>query len=303
MGVISSENFADILTPGFKKIYYTRLKPKEDIINKLFNRITCNRSFIKDSGIGAIPVPGEFSGTISYGDFSQLYDVTKTFPETAQGIQIRRRLKDDDEYRIMNRYPAKLGGRMSDAQQLDATSFYSEAFTYEPTDFDGCELCASDHPYNPDSASTQSNEGTTELSPAGLSSTRISMMKVTDDQGVRVTVQPNHIVIPVDLGDTLGQCLESKLQAFELSNTVNVQTKSRWSYTILPHETDTNNWFMLDLEMATQGEDAMFFFVDRISPEFGKDQSSDNFNAKFYSYARWNKYWNGWECIRGNLIA
>lgn len=304
MGVAASENFGDVISPGFRKIFYDRLKPKEDIIDKLFSVIGSEKSYVKDSGIGAIPVPTDFSGTINYDDFKQLYDITVNFPEIAQGIQIRRKLYDDDEYRIMNKYPSRLSKRMVDAQQLDATSLFSEAFTYAPADFDAVELCGADHPYNSNNSnSTQSNEGTTELTPAGLTSTRISMMKFTDDQGVRVGVLPDHCVFAIDLEDTFLEITKSKLKAIELSNTANVNTTSRWTYTVLPHEVDSNNWFMMDLSMAKEGEDAMLMWVNRINAEFGKDMSSDNFNAKFYSYARWNKYWNGWEFIFGNLVT
>lgn len=303
MGVAMSENFGDLISPGFRKIYYDRLKPKEDIIAKLFNMDKSEKSYVKDSGIGAIPTPTDFSGTINYDDFNQLYDITVNFPETAQGIQIRRKLYDDDEYKVMNKYPAKLGRRMGDAQQIDATALWSEAFTYAPSDFDAKPLCDAAHPYNSnDTGSTQNNEGTSALSPASLTATRISMMKFTDDQGVRVNVIPDHIVIPIDLEDTLGEILKSNLKAHELSNTTNVNASARWSSTVLPYETNATNWFMLDLSMAKDGEDAMLNWVTRIFPEFGKDQSSDNFNAKFYSYGRWNKYWNGWEFVYGHLV-
>ena len=60
---------------------------------------------------------------------------------------------------------------------------------------------------------------------------------------------------------------------------------------------------MLDLDYAKGGEDAMLIFVDRIKAEFGKDMSSDTFQSKFYSYARWNKYWNDWKFVYGHLVS
>lgn len=296
--IAASGNFGDLLTPGFRKLYNERYKAKASIIPLVYSMVTAeNKSFVKDSSVGSFDDPTNFSGQLQYDTVSQQYDITVNFPEIAAGFKIERKLYDDDLYNIMNKKPRGLARAMARAREKDATSLFEEAFTYEPSDGDGAELCASDHGSASDTSYSKSNEGTTALSPASLTATRILMMKFTDDRDNRIEVMPDTIIIPLDLEDTFDEITKSKLKAHELSNTTNVQ-EGRWKKVILPYMTDTTNWFMADSDMMEE----MLIWVDRVKAEFGKDMSSDTFNAKYYTYARWNKYWNDWRFIYGHNV-
>jgi len=71
-----SENFGDLLTPGLKKIYNDQFAQIPEMRPMLFNIQTSDKSYEKDSAIGVFSDITPFTGTISYDEIYQGYDVT-----------------------------------------------------------------------------------------------------------------------------------------------------------------------------------------------------------------------------------
>jgi len=89
-----SENFGDLLTPGLRKIYNDQFAQIPEMRPMLFNIQTSGVSYEKDSSVGAFSDLTPFTGTISYDEIYQGYDVTYTHVEYAKGFKIERKLYD-----------------------------------------------------------------------------------------------------------------------------------------------------------------------------------------------------------------
>ena len=111
----------------------------------------------------------------------QLFKKSYTHVQFARGFTVERALWDDDQYNIINKKPAGLALAAMRKREKDAASVFNNAFSAE-TGGDGAELCASDHPYSPTNAGTQSNEGTTALSYQAIVDTRELMRAYLDDR-------------------------------------------------------------------------------------------------------------------------
>jgi len=113
--------------------------------------------------------------------------------------------------------------------------------------FDAKAFFASDHPIE-HTGSTQSNTGSTALSYASVVAARTAMMKMKDDYGEPMEVDPNLLVVPVDLYDAALKITGSSFDPSEGTAT-SFQAKNNLSGIKViksAYLTDTNNWFLFD---------------------------------------------------------
>ena len=95
---LTAGNFADLLKPGLKGIFDDTIAGRpQDMIDMLFNVQSSTRFEEQYQGMGAQGIVPVFDGTVPYADFDAGYRVDIRNYELAQGIQIERRLVDDDQ--------------------------------------------------------------------------------------------------------------------------------------------------------------------------------------------------------------
>ena len=97
-----STNFGDLLDPRFQKIFHEQFKDHNDMLPILFSFAPDNgRDTMTWSDVGTLDDWTQFEGTVNYDSQSQGFDVTATSVEFVNGIQIERKLFDDDQFNIM----------------------------------------------------------------------------------------------------------------------------------------------------------------------------------------------------------
>jgi hypothetical protein len=89
-----SENFADLLEPGLRKIFTDQYNQIPEMYQSLFNVNTTEKPYEKDSSVGAFGDMEPFNGQITYDEVYQGYDVKYEFAEFAKGFKIERKLFD-----------------------------------------------------------------------------------------------------------------------------------------------------------------------------------------------------------------
>src|SRR3990167_1647244 len=135
-------NWNDLLEKDFRKIYQGQYRVLPTMVPDLFNVQRSEAAFEKTSGVGTVPDFIEFTGKIEEVSPTQKYDKTYTFTEYAAKIEIQRRLAADDQYRVMSRLPKGLATSASRSREKTGAQIFSLAFTFQPSDGDGAELCA-----------------------------------------------------------------------------------------------------------------------------------------------------------------
>jgi len=163
---------------------------------------------------------------------------------------------------------------------------------------EGAELCASDHVNAGDGAS-QSNEGTTAFSATAVEATRRSMVGFKGDQSETISVNPDMLILPINLEEQGYEIINSKGKVDVATNNVNFH-QGRYKMLVVPNFlTDTNNWFMVDSDLMKKD----LWWFDRIPLEFMQDKDSDTLLAKYLGYMRYGFGWIDWRFIFGHLVA
>jgi phage major head subunit gpT-like protein len=216
-----SASWNDLLEKDFRKIYMDQYRSLPAMVPDLFNVMRSEAAFEKTSQVGTVPDFIEFTGKISEVYPKQGYDKTYTFTEYAAKIEVTRKLAADDQYRVMSRLPRGLATSASRSREKLGAQIFSLAFTFEPTDGDGAELCASDHGSNVTGVGTQSNEGTLSLSATNVETTRINMHDFRDDQDEIISINPDTLTVPRDLEQTGWEIINTKGKVDTANNNAN----------------------------------------------------------------------------------
>ena len=130
MGLSTSLLHPDVLNPRFQKIFADRLKQLPDMIPDLYSTAEHQgRDTIRWSEEGAIDDFLPFTGSVDYDRTHQGYDVVATFAEFTRGIQVERKLFDDDQFQIFDQRPAGMARAANRTRQKHAARVHNLAFS------------------------------------------------------------------------------------------------------------------------------------------------------------------------------
>jgi len=197
----------------------------------------------------------------------------------------------------MNRYPKNLSISASRSREKLGAQIYDLAFTFEPTDGDGAELCASDHGSNVTGVASQSNEGTSALSATSVETTRIAMHGFKSDIGEKISVNPDTFTVPRDLEQTGWEIINTKGKVDTAENNANFH-KGKYKLVVWDRLTDTNDWFMSDYQMQKE----YLLWWNREPVQFFQDKDSNTMVAIYLGYYRVGTGWDDWRWIYGHLV-
>ena len=300
----TSGQFGDLLDPRFQRIFHENLPQLNDMLPELYTFPPDNgRNEMKWSDVGAYGDWAEFTGSVTYDSASQGYDTTATHVEFASGVQVERKLFDDDQYNIMDQRPAGLATAYQRTRQKHGARMFVNAFSVDTFFYNNSEavaLCSNSHTTT-SGASTATgfdNLVTTALSATAVSAARIQFRTFRDDRANRWSDNPDELWIPPDLFEEAFEIVNSMGKVDTANNNRNVHngvfTVKEWQYM-----TDVNDWFMSDSAQRKQ----MVFWVDRIPVEFAFAEDLDTIIAKWRGYARYSNAQTNWRWILGAQVS
>lgn len=296
--------FADLLDPRFQKIFKDNLVEPNDLIPMLYtDQSTNGRNNMTYSGVGQMPDWDEFNGTISYGSQSQGYDVTMTPIEFGKGIQIERRLFDDDQFHIMDQRPKALANAARRLRQKHAVRIFENAFSVDGYFYqhsEGVALCSDNHTTT-SGASTSSgfdNKITSAFTAVALAAARIQMVQFRGDVGEKLDYKPDEIWYPPNLYEQVFEVVNSTGKVDTANNNVNVH-KAAYDMYEITYMNDVNNWFVCN----KQARQEFLFWTDRVPIEFAMIEDFDTLIAKWRGYARWANCYTDWRWILGSQVS
>lgn len=296
-----SEQWAELLEPGLRQIYmdeYSGLAASSKI-PALFNVGPSTKAQEHDLGVGAFGAWHKYQGAINYQDNEQLFKTTYTHEEFADGITVERKLVDDDQYNVINQRARglALGGFLK--REQDAASVFNNAFSASYVGGDSVALCGS-HPYSPSNAATQSNSGTTAFSYNAIIATRLLMRKFENDRGDIIPINPDLLIVPLELEDEAWTYTQSMGKPGTADNDSNFVRSRGMSVVVWDSLTDTNNWFMADSRLMR----LFLNWFDRVPMEFAADPTSDySLVAKYRGYMRYSYGWSDWRWVYGHNVT
>jgi phage major head subunit gpT-like protein len=300
----TSTNFGDLLDPRFTKIFYEEYKQLPDMVGKLFTDVNTNgRNNMTWSNVGTLGDFTEFTGAVGYQSQSLGYNTTMTPVEFTNGIQVERKLFDDDQFHIMDQKPRALALSAFRTRQKHAARPLNNAFSVDSYFFinsEGVALCSDNHTTTSGAsvATGFDNKVTSALTATAVAAARIQMVQMRGDQGERIAISPDELWGPPDLYEQAYEIISSMGKVDTANNNRNVHegvyTFYEWNYL-----TSTKNWFMCDSTMRKQ----YAFWSDRVPLEFAMAEDLDTLLAKWRAYMRYGNAVTDWRWITGASVT
>ena len=291
--MLKNENMSYVLDKDIRKVFVQSYKEVPNPIANLYNVMSSDVATESVAGMGDYGSIDEFTDKVNYKDIDQQYQTNVSHTEYAGGIQIRRKLIDDAQTSIISKLPAQLGRAMAYRRQQDAAKIFNEAFTAGSTFGDSVSLCNASHP-STSSSSVQSNTGTSLLSPANITATRLAMRKYVSPNQNIVSIIPNLLLVPIDKEDICTEILKTDKDVYGANNTINVNY-GRFTYIAWEFLSSTTAWFMIDKAMM---KDSLTWY-NRIQTEFNKDMDTDTLVHKYSAYMRYSATTSDFRWIMG----
>lgn len=300
--ILISENWADDLDPIVRFWFEQGYSRRTPLVPQLFNVQGSMRAYEEISGVGAVGIDAwdqwENAGKVGQADFDQAYKTTFTHKEYPLEIAIRRKLLEDGNMLEAQRITNSMGNSAMLKQEVDGAGVFNNAFTDTApyAGADGVGLCSTAHPYSPQkTGSTQSNEFTYALTKDNVRLMRQSMMAFTDDNGNKVAVTPNLILVPPELEDDALPIAGSPLDPDSANNALNPQA-GRWQVQTWHYLTDSNAWFMIDTILMMES----LWWFNRNPLAINPKAEDKTLVATWIAYMRYSFGWSDWRFIAGS---
>lgn len=305
---ITQSAFPKLFDKRIREIFegtWQDLTKEEGRIEELFNLMASDSNVEEFAEVGAVPDIPQFYGVLqSLPVYPGYYNKIEP-AEFGAKLVYERKFLDDKKFPVM----------MADAEQLTVSAFrvrekhgrnvfsnaFSAAFTFMTSE-EGVSWCNSSHTTKSgvSTASGFSNAGTSALSASSVAATWLLMRRFRNDIGERISVNPDTLIVPDNLGDKADEINGTPSGLYSAEGTINVQ-KGRYKiirYRLLD-DVSTKNWYMADSRMLKK----MNIFIDRIKPE---SKTYIDFNTLMTEISMYFRIGAGpltWRDIYGHLVS
>lgn len=296
---INSASFAKTLWPGINAWYGREYNEWPVEFTDLFDVEKSGRAFEEDvgtTGFGLAKIKPE-GQAMEYDEESQAYVTRYAHVVYALGFVVTREIYEDDMYDIVGkRRSTALAFSMRQTKEIVGANVYNRAFNSGYLGGDGLEMCSELHTNF--SGGTWANEldVAADLSESALEQACIDIMKYTNDRGLRISVMPEKLIIPVDLVFEAKRILGSEGRVGSADNDLNaLKSMGKFTKVVTNHYlTDTDAWFI-----RTNVKNGLKCF-NRREMDFGIDNDFDTENAKYKASERYVFGWTDPRAIYGS---
>ena len=302
MSTITTGAIAKLLWPGLNARWgasYTEF-PKE--YTDLVDVHSSDMNYEEDqevTGFGLAPIKQQGAPT-QYDTMTQ--GVTNRYTHIAYslGFIITHEALVDNQYeKVGMQRTGSLGFSMRQTKENVVANLYNRAFNSSYTFADGVALGSTAHPTL---AGNQSNILATaaDISEASVEDMVIQIGLAQNSRGLRISLMPQSLLIPVNLQFEAARILKSVGQNDTANNAINA-LRSMGAFPegikVNHYLTDTDAWFI-----RTNAPDALKLF-QREEAVFKQDGDFDTDNLKYKAYERYSVGMSDWRGFYGTAGA
>jgi len=298
---INSSNFAKALQVGVNSWYGEAYNKHAEEYTGLFDTSSSRKAFEEDMGtsmFGLAAVKPE-GGAVAYDDAKQGFLTRYQHVSYGLGFVITDEMIEDDLYDVIGKKRAQaLAFSMRQTKEIVAANVYNRAETAGYVGGDGSTMLSTSHANV--SGGTYSNRLTTaaDLSEASLEQALIDIGKLENDRGLKIAIQPQCLVIPVEQQFNADRILNSTMRPGTADNDKAVLNgKFPQGVKMNHYLSDANNWFI-----RTNCPDGMKHF-ERKGDSFSDDNEFDSDNLKYKATGRYSFGWTDPRGIFGSSPA
>jgi hypothetical protein len=289
-GVITTGNHPKALWPGVHAWFGAKYAEHPVEYTQIFDvREASQRNYeeiVSQTGYGLVPVKTEGEGT-KYDSKAQGYTTRFSHVAYSLGYVVTREALADNLYTEVSLGGAEdLAFSLRQTEENVGANVLNRAHTSGYTGGDGKVLCATDHPLA--IGGTWSNMITAaDFSEASSEDLAIQIMSAVNPRGMKVSIMPQRLIMPVQLVFEAERVLKSQLQNDTANNAINaLASKGVFPTVAVNHYlTDSDAFFV-----KTNAPRGMTWF-DREAVEFKQDVDFDTDNAKAKVYRRFSCGW------------
>jgi hypothetical protein len=300
MAVISTGQHPKALWPGIKAWWGRSYAEHQEEFPEIFDKETSDKAYEEDveiSSFGLAPVKNQ--GTAIVYDTETQGSVSRyTHVAYALGYIVTFEELRDDLYEVVSKRRAKmLAFSMRQTKENVAANVYNRGFNATFTGGDGTTLIATNHPTT--TGGNQSNQLTTaaDVSEAAIEDLVIQIMQAQNGRGLRISLMPESLHVPVQTWFEANRVLKSVLQNDTGNNAINVLKATN----VFPKGIKINHYFTSATAwfIRTNAPDGMKYY-ERDAIMFDQDNDFDTKNAKAACYERYSFFWSDWRGLYGS---
>jgi len=299
-----SENFARLLYPGLRKVFFETYDEIPEQYPKIFNVLTSNSATETDYGMGAFGDWEERTSevdNVSYAKIKEGNIVTYEHKAFTKGFMIGRELYDDEKYGQMTKMAKALARAGRAKVEKDAISLLLNGFKATTMAFEGRDGLPLFHKKHTlvDSSKECSNMLTDKLTETSLKEAIKLMSEQLDEAGNLIQMKATKLIVPPALEDTAIRLLKSSQLPGTANNDTNAYLKDRMEIVVMDYLGKNAGgsdecWFLQD------GSRHELNFFWRIKPEFKNEEDFDTFVAKYRGYMRYSFGFSDWRGMVGS---
>ena len=298
--MMTRDNFAELLTPIHKKIFFDSYNEKPLMYKNIFKTDKMNAKKQTYPHLGAFGLWQTNTEGIKFNHdkFDEGEVASFEAKRYDKAYQLTWELVQDDLYNVMKGIgkggSAKgLGRGLRATEEAESASVILKGF--DNTGYDGKALFAKDHPLiNSESECSNLIEG--PLTDESLKAALTLMRLQKDEAGILISASATQLVVCPELEFTAKAIVNSILQAGTNNNDVNTVpnlTVRVWDNLSDPEGT-MKPWFIQDTSLDN------LLFLRREEPIFGSEKIQDQMDYNMYGYTRFDVGYCDWRGLVGS---
>lgn len=298
--MMTRTNFAELLTPVHKKIFFESYNEVPQVYKKIFKVEKMNGKTQSYPHLGAFGLwkQNTEGNKFNHDKFDQGEVASFEAKRYDKAYQLTWELVQDDLYNVMKGIgqggSAKgLGRGLSATEESETAKVISGGFTN--VGYDGKALFAEDHPLI-NSDATCSNLVKGALTDENLKKAMTLMRKQKDEAGILISASAKQLVVCPELEFVAKAIVNSIKQSGTNFNDIN--TIPNLEVVVWDNLSDdtgaTKPWFIQDTSFDN------LLFLRREEPIFGSEKIQDQMDYNMYGYTRFDVGYCDWRGLVGS---
>lgn len=298
--MMTRENFAELLTPVHKKIFFESYNEVPQVYKKIFKteKMTGKKQTYPHLGAFGLWKQNTEGSKFNHDKFDQGEVASFEAKRYDKAYQLTWELVQDDLYNVMKGIgqggSAKgLGRGLRATEETETAKVISGGFTN--VGYDGKALFAADHPLI-NSEDTCSNLIEGALTDENLKKAMTLMRKQKDEAGILISASAKQLVVCPELEFTAKAIVNSIKQSGTNFNDIN--TIPNLEVVVWDNLSDdagtTKPWFIQDTSFDN------LLFLRREEPIFGSEKIQDQMDYNMYGYTRFDVGYCDWRGLVGS---
>lgn len=300
MAVINRAKFKRNLQLGLNTNFGLEYKRYTDEWRPCYEMETSVKAYEEDVlnvGFGPAPVKAE-GANIEYDTGSEGWTARYVHETIALAFAITEEAEEDGLYgKLGAKYARALARSMQHTKEIKGAATFNNAFDSSYAGGDGKELCASDHPLWGGGTAANTFSVQADISEASIEDALNEIGDFKDDRGIPVMVEPEALIIPLQLQFTAAKILETPTTPFSADRTKNiVGTGGFFPKGIHKNRriTDQDSWFI-----KTDCPDGLKMF-QRVKITRKVQGDFESGNMKYRARERYSFGWTDWRGVFGS---